>query len=159
LGEAANRKNGSCQKEVFILKIRAIGVVANIEKENIAEHVRSLIKWLQQRNVSAFSEREMSQRIGLSGGLSWDALARKAEVLVVLGGDGTMLRAARFLARHDVPILGINMGTFGYLTEVNLNEMYSALERIIQGDFVTEKRMMLEVSIKKIEKKLMWVMY
>ena len=93
-------------------------------------------------------ETEISEKIGLSGGLKWNELARKSELVVVLGGDGTMLRAARYVAGHKVPILGINMGSFGYLTEVNLNEIHSTLELIIQGKFVTEKRMMLDVGIK-----------
>ena len=60
-----------------------------------------------------------------------------------------MLRTARYVAQHHVPIVGINMGTFGYLTEVNLNETYAALELILKGDFLTEKRMMLDVKIRR----------
>ncbi len=91
----------------------------------------------------------ISGKIDSSGGLSWNDLARKSELVVALGGDGTMLRAAHYLAGHRVPLLGINLGSFGYLTEVNLNEIHSTLELIISGNFVTERRMMLDVSIKR----------
>jgi len=90
----------------------------------------------------------MSKKIGLLSGLKWNDLAQKSELIVVLGGDGTMLRTARFVAKYNVPILGINMGSFGYLTEVNLNEIHSTLELVIRGEFIAEKRMMLNVSIK-----------
>ena len=131
------------------LKIKKIGIVANIEKENIAGHVRSLKKWLEEQHVQVFLEMAISGKIDSAGGLSWNDLARKSELVVALGGDGTMLRAAHYLAGHRVPLLGINLGSFGYLTEVNLNEIHSTLELIISGNFVTEKRMMLDVSIKR----------
>jgi NAD+ kinase len=130
------------------MKIKKIGIVANIEKEKIADHVRSLKKWLEERGVKVFLEKEISRKTTLDGGLTWDELARKSELVVVLGGDGTMLRTARHLTGYKVPILGINMGSFGYLTEVNLNEIHSTLKLIIGGKLVTEKRMMLDVSVK-----------
>ena len=136
------------------LKITAIGIVANIEKENIAAPVKALVQWLEEKRVSVFLEREIARTIGCSKSMSWRTLAEHSKMIVVLGGDGTMLRAARFLAGYDVPILGINMGSFGYLTEVNLNEMHAALELIIDGDFVTEKRMMLDVGIRKGKKEV-----
>jgi Predicted sugar kinase len=130
------------------MKIKKIGIVANIEKEKIADHVKSLKKWLEEKGVKVFLEMEISGKITLDDGLKGNDLARKSQLVVVLGGDGTMLRAARILAGHKVPILGINMGSFGYLTEVNLNEIHSTLELVIRGEFVAEKRMMLNVSIK-----------
>jgi NAD+ kinase len=130
------------------MKIKRIGIVANIEKEKIADHVKSLKKWLEDKSMEVFLGTEIAQKIALGGGLQWDDLARKSQLVVVLGGDGTMLRTARYVAEYKVPILGINMGGLGYLTEVNLNEMHSALELIISGKFVAEKRMMLNVSIK-----------
>jgi len=130
------------------MKIKKIGIVANIEKEKIGEHVKSLKKWLEAKGVEVFLEEEISRKVALDGGLKGNELARKSQLVVVLGGDGTMLRAARLAAGHKVPILGINMGSFGYLTEVNVNEIHSTLELIIQGKFATEKRMMLDISIK-----------
>jgi len=133
---------------VLTLKIKKIGITANIEKEKIADHVRSLKKWLEDKGVKVFLEMEISRKIAHSNGWKWNELARNAEMVVTLGGDGTMLRTARHLAGHRVPILGINMGNFGYLTEVNLNEIHSTLELMIQGKFLTEKRMMLDVVVK-----------
>jgi NAD+ kinase len=130
------------------MKIKRIGIFANIEKEKIADQVRSLKKWLEEKGVKVFLEMEISRKIAVAGGLKWNDLARKSELVVALGGDGTMLRTAHYMAGHRVPILGINLGSFGYLTEVNLNEIHSTLELVIEGKFITDKRMMLDVSIK-----------
>jgi len=137
---------------VIHLKIKKIGIVANIEKEKITDHVRSLKKWLEEKHVKVFLEMAISRKMSVGGGLTWNDLARKSEMVVVLGGDGTMLRTAHYLAGHRVPILGINLGSFGYLTEVNLNEIRSTLELIIQGKFLTDKRMMLDVCIRRGKK-------
>ena len=66
------------------------------------------------------------------------------DLVIVLGGDGTMLRAARDFMFVSVPLLGVNLGVMGYLTEVDLNNVYDALDKVIAGDFETEERMMLE---------------
>lgn len=131
------------------MKIRKVGIVANTEKEKAAEYAIILKEWLEKRNIEVFIEAEIAAKIGIRDGLGWDDLARKAKLIAVLGGDGTMLRTARYVCKYDVPIVGINMGSFGYLTEVNLNEMYSTLELILAGKYLTEKRMMLDVSIRR----------
>ena len=130
------------------MKIKKVGIVAHIEKAKIAQYTNSLKKWLEEKAVEVFLSVEIAGKIGVRNGLKWDELARKSELLIVLGGDGTMLRTARYVAKYNVPILGINMGSFGYLTEVNLNEMHSTLELILSGKFTAEKRMMLAVAIK-----------
>lgn len=134
------------------MKIKKVGLVANIEKENIAGFAGSLKKWLEGRGIKVSLEANIAAAIGGSGGFKLEDLASKVDLIAVLGGDGTMLRTARYVAQHPVPIVGINMGTFGYLTEVNLNETHAALELILKGDFVTEKRMMLDVKIRRGKK-------
>jgi len=131
------------------MKIKKVGLVANTEKENTAEYVRLLKEWLEERGVEVFVEAEIAAKSAIRGGLTWDDLARKTQLVAVLGGDGTMLRTARYMAKHNVPIVGINMGSFGYLTEVNLQEMHSAMELILRGNYLTEKRMMLDVAISR----------
>jgi NAD+ kinase len=129
------------------MKIKKVGIVANTEKEKLPQYARSLISWLEEKGMEVFAEAAIGAKMGIHGGYTWENLARKTQLIIVLGGDGTMLRAARHLAKYDVPIVGINMGSFGYLTEVNFNEMYSALEFILAGNYATERRMMLDVTI------------
>ncbi|PKN19854.1 MAG: NAD(+) kinase [Deltaproteobacteria bacterium HGW-Deltaproteobacteria-6] len=131
------------------MKIKKVGIIANIEKENIAGFAGALKKWLEDRKIKVSLEANIAAAIGKSGGFKIEDLASRVDLIAVLGGDGTMLRTARYVAQQNVPIVGINMGTFGYLTEVNLNETYAALELILKGDFLTEKRMMLDVKIRR----------
>ena len=134
------------------MKIRKVGIVANVEKEKSAGYTRSLKKWLEERGVEVYLESTTAAGIGIRGGFTRESLPLRVDLVAVLGGDGTMLRTARYVAKHNVPIVGINMGSFGYLTEVNLNEMSAALELILAGKFLTEKRMMLEVAVNRGKK-------
>ncbi len=134
------------------MKIKKVGIVANVEKANIAEFAASLKKWLEDRKIKVSLEANIAAAIGKSGGFKVEDLAGHVDLIAVLGGDGTLLRTARYVADRNVPIIGINMGTFGYLTEVNLNETYVALDLVLKGDFLTEKRMMLDVKILRNKK-------
>jgi NAD+ kinase len=133
----------------MVMKIKKIGIVANVEKETSAQYSGSLKKWLEESGVEVFLEAGTAAALGIRGGHTRDDLPRKVDLIAVLGGDGTLLRTARHVARHDVPIVGINMGSFGYLTEVNLNEMFAALELILAGKNKKKKRMMLEAVISR----------
>jgi NAD+ kinase len=127
--------------------IKKIGIIANIEKEKSAECTVQLRDWALKQGIEVFLEEGIAKKIGDDKGLDRRDLASMVDLLVVLGGDGTILRTVRFVSEYDIPIVGINLGEFGYLTEVNLNEMYSALELIVKGDYQTEKRMMLDITL------------
>jgi len=81
------------------------------------------------------------------GGIQKTQLAGRADVLLVLGGDGTMLNAARLAGERSIPILGVNMGGLGFLTEVRLDHLYPSLERVFANDFVLDERLMLGTHI------------
>lgn len=66
------------------------------------------------------------------------------EAVIVIGGDGTMLRAAAGIGNHSIPLLGINLGTVGFLTEVEVSNLYEALDRLLAGEYILEKRMMID---------------
>lgn len=129
------------------MAIKNIGIVANIEKEKSAECTILLKEWAEKQGVKVYLEEGIAAKIGEKQGFDRSSLAEKADLLVVLGGDGTILRTVRFISGHNIPIVGINLGEFGFLTEVNLNEMFSALELILQGKYQTEKRMMLDITV------------
>jgi len=129
--------------------IRKIGIIANTDKERSPEYVAQLRDWLLGRGLEVFLDQGIAEKMDGASGLSRKELAAQSDLLVVFGGDGTMLRTARSVAEFDIPIVGINAGGLGYLTEVNLNEMTDAMERILRGDFSTEKRMMLDVLVKR----------
>jgi len=128
--------------------IKRIGIIANIEKEQSAEYTVVLRDWLLARGLKVYLEKHIARKVGASDGMDRRHLASEVDLIVVFGGDGTILRLAHFIRGIEIPIVGINMGGFGYLTEVNLSEMCSAIERILTGNFEMEKRMMLDVAIK-----------
>lgn len=128
--------------------IKRIGIIANIEKEQSAEYTVLLRDWLLARGLQVNLEKHIARKVGSPDGMDRRHLASEVDLIVVFGGDGTILRLAHFIRGIEIPIVGINMGGFGYLTEVNLSEMYCSIERILAGNFEMEKRMMLDVAIK-----------
>jgi NAD+ kinase len=128
------------------MTIRKVGIIANTAKERACGYTVALREWLLQRGLEVCLEEGIAASVGLPEAGN-DGRWALADLIIVFGGDGTILRTARLLADRDVPIIGVNLGVFGYLTEVNLDEMYSALEEIIAGNFQVEKRMMLDAEI------------
>lgn len=127
--------------------IKKVGIIANIAKEKSPGYTASLREWLLGRGLEVYLEEGIAALIGGLPGVERKQLWSLADLIVVFGGDGTILRTARLVGERDVPIVGINLGAFGYLTEVDLSEMYEAMEAILAGDFQVEKRMMLAVKI------------
>ncbi|MBU1149613.1 MAG: NAD(+)/NADH kinase, partial [Proteobacteria bacterium] len=135
--------------------IKKVGIIANIAKEKSSEYTASLREWMIGRGLEVYLEEGIAAKIGGLPGVERRKLWSIVDLIVVFGGDGTILRTARLVRDRDVPIVGINLGVFGYLTEVNLDEMYSALEVILAGEFQVEKRMMLDVEIRRGGKTLL----
>lgn len=129
------------------MKIKKIGVIANIDKKRSTLYADSLLQWAAQQGVTALLEKELARKMGAGQGYNIDQLKTQADLLVVIGGDGTLLRTARLVKEVPIPIMGINLGVFGYLTEVNLSEMTGTMELVIRGEFRAENRMMLDVVI------------
>jgi NAD+ kinase len=106
--------------------------------------VRDIAKWLQDRGVALLLGPEASKASGLPG-MPRIELADKVDLMVVLGGDGTLLAVARAIGERAVPILGVNLGTLGYLAEISLDELFPTLEGVLAGDLRIETRMRLDV--------------
>ena len=128
------------------MQIRKIGIIANVEKEQSGRYTIELKDWAEKKGIAVFLEEGIAGRIGETG-MDRRGLASQVDLLVVMGGDGTILRTVRFVSEYGIPVVGINLGEFGYLTEVNLSEMFDALELIVKGDYQIEKRMMLDITI------------
>ncbi len=127
--------------------VKKIGIIANVEKEQSAACAIQLKDWALKKGIEVLLEEGIAGKLGDPAGLDRKELASRVDILVVMGGDGTILRTVRFVSEYNIPIVGINLGEFGYLAEVNLNEMYDALELIVRGEYQTEKRIMLDATI------------
>ena len=125
--------------------VRKVGIIANVTKESAVEYTCRLLDWLLQKGLEVLLDEEIAEKIDSTRGVDRMKLAAAVDLVVVFGGDGTPLLASRSLKGHDVPIVGINLGGFGFMTVVNLNEIFSAMELILDGAYTTTKRMMLDV--------------
>jgi NAD+ kinase len=122
---------------------RHVGIFGNREKPEVRTLLPALTRWIRNQGRRATVARGLGR--GTSGP-PLATLAGRVDVLVVLGGDGTMLHAARAAARTGVPLFGINLGGLGFLTETGVESLYPALRRIFAGDFTVEKRLMVEAT-------------
>ena len=135
--------------------MRAVGIVAKARLERAAGHLAEIAAWLEQRNITPIFESEtaaLARSAGADGRFKTvdaEELPRHVDVIVVLGGDGTLLGTAGRIAKAkaDIPILGVNFGSLGFLTEVTLPEIYASLETAVNGTAQTEERMMLDVVV------------
>lgn len=127
--------------------IKNVGLIVNTRKRQPVQLGKDLIKWFQQKNIGVYTTEEDGIALGVDKHIISDRLGEAVDCIVSLGGDGTLLRSARIVSSYDVPILGINLGVLGFLTETEIPETYDALEQLIRGEFQLEDRMMLEGSI------------
>jgi NAD+ kinase len=105
------------------------------------------VTWLRERQITVLLDTTSAVMLSEQGGIQKTQLADKADVLLVLGGDGTILNAARLAAERSIPILGVNMGGLGFLTEVRLDNLYESLERVFANDYVLDERLMLQAHV------------
>ena len=125
-----------------------VGLVAKTGLHAAAGALADLAGWLEARDVHAVFETRTAAIAGLPAGrptVERDRLPNECDLIVVLGGDGTLIGMADRIAQSgvDVPILGVNFGSLGFLTEVTLPELYGSLESVLAGDAQIEERMML----------------
>ena len=126
------------------MAIRTVGVAIKPGETRALAAVRDLAKWLAERRVRACLEPEAAAAIG-EVGVPRATMVREADLIVVLGGDGTLLSVVRAVEERAVPILGINLGTLGFLAEVSVDEMLEALGSALAGEMTIEPRMRLAV--------------
>lgn len=128
--------------------IRTIGIVCKPRPEEIFAVIPPLIKWLQTHSLQVFLDDEAAACCQQSvPALQRQELACKVDLMIVLGGDGTLLAAARSLGNREIPILPVNLGGLGFLTSVTLDELYPLLEQVLSGKYQVSERMMLESEV------------
>ena len=140
--------------------IRRVGVLVKPHQPDALKTICRLVEWLSARGVSVMTgpkvgPAEIERETGCAvETLGHEEMAARADLVVVLGGDGTMIAAARMLGQREVPVLGVNHGSLGYLTEYRVEEMIPALESILAGRYAVERRMMLEAEVFRGEGRL-----
>jgi NAD+ kinase len=128
--------------------IKVVGLVVKRDRPEAIANARSLARWLRTQGKIALAEAEVADQIGGEPVVRHE-LADRADLIVVLGGDGTLLGVARLAAPRGTPILGVNLGGLGFLTEVNVDEARTYLARVLAGNYQVDRRITLEAVIER----------
>ena len=131
--------------------MKTVGIVARPDLAHAGRDLFELVAWLRARGVSPCLD---VQTAALAPGLhdedtvdSWIEVGERSDALVVLGGDGTLLRAASALGERTIPVVGVNFGSLGFLTEITLQELYASLASTLDGSYRYDDRRLLRLSL------------
>lgn len=128
-------------------EIRRVGIVTKPDAVQARPDLERLVTWLRSRKLLIRLDREAARILRRTGGLDRERLVRNSDLVVVLGGDGTLLSIARAAARSRALILGVNLGSLGFLTDVPRDRLILEVDRAIARKLRVEERMMLEMRI------------
>ena len=122
-----------------------------LENRNV---LHELSEWLRQGGYEILLDSETASFAGESSELDFEEVYSRADMIVVLGGDGTLLRVARLTHPYQVPILAVNLGSLGFITEIALQEFRASFVKAVNGELSVEKRMLLNVTLKRGKERL-----
>jgi len=129
------------------MQIQNVAIFAKVHDPRCLGIASDLINWLEEKGCTPLPEAQLTRQLGYHRVLSEAEVRDQAELVVVLGGDGTLISVARLFSGRDVPILGVNLGSLGFLTEITVEELYTRLEKVLEGNPRVSERMMLEVTL------------
>ncbi len=129
--------------------MRTVGIATKPRRPEAAEVVRGLLAWLEARGCRALIDEETAGLLGRADGLPRARLTEQADLMVVLGGDGTLLAVARTAGPREVPVLGVNLGALGFLAEIPLDELYPVLGAVLDGEVRPTRRLMLLCGVER----------
>ena len=127
--------------------MKNIGIVVKRNRPEAVALARRLVTWLRRKRRAVLLDAEAAVLLGLEDGVEKRELMRRADLVIVLGGDGTLLSVARHSGVRPVPVLGINLGGLGFLTDVRPEEAFEALNRVFAGHYRLEHRSMLAAAV------------
>lgn len=127
-----------------------VGLFPNTKKQSVSTVLGWLIQHFKERNVRVFIPEDAAREMNYPDlGCDREVLKEEINLGITLGGDGTLINAAREVAPAGVPVCGINMGQLGFLTEVELPDLSPAVDRLIRGDYFIEERLMLDAIVQR----------
>jgi NAD+ kinase len=129
------------------MQIQNVAIFAKVHDPRCLGIASDLINWLEEKGCTPLPEAQLTRQLGYPTSLTEAEIRNQAELVVVLGGDGTLISVARLFSGRDVPILGVNLGSLGFLTEITVEELYTRLEKVLEGNPRVSERMMLEVTL------------
>jgi len=137
------------------MKLNSVGLVVNYEKEKAQEITLRIIDWLSLKKIKVYIEGDKGKTISREDlSCPTEKFLNKVELIISLGGDGTLLRAARLAASTDIPVFGVNLGGLGFLTQISSDDLEKSLEKLYQEKYFLDERMMLDCSVKRKDKEI-----
>ncbi|HSG60215.1 MAG TPA: NAD(+) kinase [Pseudomonadales bacterium] len=132
-------------------RFRTIGVLGRVEKKAVVESVHVLIPFLRQRKARIILESDVAAVMQCNDCevMPREEIGAHCDLIIVVGGDGSLLAAARILSKFDVPVLGINRGRLGFLTDVKPEEIEQQVGEVLNGKYLSDSRFMLEVEVER----------
>ncbi len=127
--------------------MKKIGIVAKPQTSAAKTVLEELLPYLSRQDKEVFMDADTAAVVGRSSPHPKSKIPSLVEMIIVLGGDGTLLSVARLVEGKDVPILGVNLGGLGFLTEVTLEELFPTLEKVFKKEFIRDDRLMLKAEI------------
>ena len=139
-------------------QFRNIGIIGRLGSAQVLDTIRRLKKFLLERHLHVILEDTIAEVLPGHGlqTCSRKILGEVCDLVVVVGGDGSMLGAARALARHKIPVLGINRGSLGFLTDIKPDELEVKVAEVLEGRFLEESRFLLEAEVRKTPEQYLW---
>lgn len=135
-------------------EVKKVTLVPHPAKAEARKLTQELIEWLKKQKIKIELSEVDAANVGCTDLASKEEdLYRDADLVIALGGDGTFLKAVRLLNGKDIPILGVNLGEFGFLSEVQVKDLYTSLTPVLKGDFKIEQRMVLDCLVKSKDSK------
>ncbi|MBI5417590.1 NAD(+)/NADH kinase [Candidatus Poribacteria bacterium] len=132
-----------------------IGIVVNNKRKEAGLIVKKLINWLKNKKINFYIDREGGRFTNDKGKVFLrEELPEKVNLIIVLGGDGTLLNIARYAAVYGTPIMAVNLGSLGFITEIKVEEIFFNLEKFLADKHEVEERMMLEGIVLRQNKKI-----
>jgi NAD+ kinase len=129
--------------------VHTVGIISKPRPQEVRTALTGLLAWLRSHDLDAVVDLETAEALGTTSGIRREEFPDPLDLVVVVGGDGTLLSATRALAGRDIPVLAVNLGSLGFLTSITLDQMYPMLERVLTGRFEEERRRMLQVSVNR----------
>lgn len=133
------------------MSLKSIGIIGKYDSRDLLQPLERLLGFLQTRQLHTILDERTAQTLHLASvpSLPLERMVEQVDLVVVLGGDGTLLSAARSLATHKVPIVGINLGQLGFLTDIPAHAMEEMLTEVLNGEYSEEVRSMIKTSIQR----------
>ncbi|MBT0665590.1 NAD(+)/NADH kinase [Geobacter pelophilus] len=129
--------------------MKRVAIIAKVHDPRCQGIAGELIEWLSDQGVEPLVEAHLAHHLLYPKGIDSARFPELADLVVVLGGDGTLISAARLIGGRDIPILGVNLGSLGFMTEITVPELYPMLSDCLRGDFNVSERMMLDCTVER----------